>query len=145
MEKTMNKFARLLTWGRLSLLLAGLAVTAIPGAAQVLKGSISATVTDPQGAVIAGAQVNATNLATGTVFATTTDSSGLFRINLIPAGEYKVDVTAPGFQTAMENNIVVAAGRDSGLGSIRMAVGETSTTVEVTADTPLIESTAAQV
>jgi len=127
MEKTMNKIARLLTWGRLALWLAFLVLTAIiPGTAQVLKGSISATVTDPEGAVISGAQVKATNLATGTVFATTTDNSGLFRFNLIPAGDYRVDVAAPGFKTAMENNIVVAAGRDSGLGSLKMSVVETS-------------------
>lgn len=121
------------------LLLAGIAF------GQVLKGSISGTATDPQGAVIPGAQVKATNLATGAVYTIKSDNSGLFRFSLIPAGEYKVEVSAKGFNTAVLGNVVVAAGRDSGLGSIKLAVGQASTTVEVTAAAPLIESTQSQV
>ena len=52
----------------------------IPGVGQVLKGSISGTVTDPQGAVVSGAQVKATNVETGAVFTTNSDSSVLFRL-----------------------------------------------------------------
>ncbi len=118
---------------------------AIPSLAQVLKGSISGTATDPQGAVLAGANVKATNLATGAVYNITSDSSGLFRFNLIPAGEYNVEISAQGFKTAIQNNIAVVAGRDSGMGGIKLQVGEASTTVEVTAETPLIESTQSQV
>lgn len=112
---------------------------------QVLKGSISGTATDPQGAVISGADVTATNLATGVVLTTKTDSSGLFRFSLIPAGEYKIQTSAQGFNSAVQSNVVVAAGRDTGLGSIRLAVGQTTTTVEVTAQAPLIELTQSQV
>jgi hypothetical protein len=79
------------------------------------------------------------------VHTTTTDSSGLFRFNLIPAGDYKIEVSAPQFKTAVQNNVIVSAGRDSGLGTIKLTVGEASTTVEVTADAPLIETTQAQV
>src|SRR6185312_6075667 len=122
-----------------------LMAVAIPGLAQVLKGSISGTAADPQGAVLAGATVKATNLATGAVFNTTSDSSGLFRFNLIPAGEYKVEISAQGFKTNAVQNVAVVAGRDSGLGAIKLQVGEASTTVEVTAEAPLIESTQSQV
>ena len=45
----------------------------------------------------------------------------------------------------MQTNIYVSAGRDSGLGSIKLSVGETSTTVEVAATAPLIETTQSQV
>src|SRR6185369_10771704 len=41
--------------------------------------------------------------------------------------------------------VVVAAGRDTGLGTLKLAVGQASTTVEVTAQAPLIESTQAQI
>ena len=133
--------------GNISALIPMLAVLLLAGIAfgQVLKGSISGTATDPQGAVLSGADVKATNLATGATLATKSDSSGLFRFNLIPAGEYKIQISAQGFNTAVQNNIVVAAGRDTGLGSIKLAVGQTSTTVEVTAAAPLIESTQSQV
>jgi len=112
---------------------------------QVLKGSISGSVTDPQKAVLSGAHVKATDQATGATLTTTTDSSGTFHFNLIPAGTYKVEVSATGFKTTTQTGIPVSAGRDSGLGTIVLAVGDTSTTVEVVATSGLIESTQAQV
>lgn len=120
-------------------------VWCIPSVGQVLKGSISGTVVDPQGAVIANAQVKATNLATGATLTTSSDSAGLFRFSLIPAGDYKVEISAQGFKTAVQNNVAVIAGRDSGVGSVKLPVGGTSETVEVTAAAPLIETSQAQV
>ena len=117
----------------------------LPSVAQVLKGSISGTVVDPQGAVVSGATVKAINNGTGVTLATTSDSSGSFHFNLIPVGEYKVEISATGFKTAVQNNIVIAAGRDSGLGAIALTVGEVSTAVEVSATAPLIETTQSQV
>src|SRR5262249_29220464 len=112
---------------------------------QVLKGSISGTVTDSQKAVLSGAHVKATDQATGATLTTTTDSSGIFRFNLIPTGTYKVEISATGFQTTAQTDIAVAAARDSGMGTIVLPVGDTSTTVEVVATAGLIESTQAQV
>jgi hypothetical protein len=120
-------------------------VWCVPSSGQVLKGSISGTVADPQGAVVSGAQVKATQLETGTVLTSTSDNSGSFHFNLIPAGTYKIEVSAPGFKTALQNNILVSAGRDSGVGLVKLSVGETSTTVEVSSEAPLIETTQSQV
>lgn len=117
----------------------------IPSFGQVLKGSISGTAVDQQGAVVANAQVKATNTATGAVQTTTTDSSGAFHFNLIPAGDYKVEISAQNFKTSVQNGVVVSAGRDSGLGSVKLTVGEANTVVEVSAEAPLIETTQAQV
>jgi hypothetical protein len=117
----------------------------IPSFGQVLKGSISGTAVDQNGAVVPGAQVKATNTGTSSVLTTTTDNSGSFRFNLIPAGDYKIEISAQHFKTAVQNGVAVSAGRDSGLGQVRLSVGEASTTVEVTADAPLIETTQAQV
>jgi hypothetical protein len=117
----------------------------IPSFGQVVKGSISGSVIDPQGAVVSGAQVKAKNAETGVVFATTTDSAGFYRFNLLPVGTYTVEITSQGFKTTTQSNVQVAAGRDTGLGSINISVGETSTTVEVTGDAPLIETTQSQI
>src|SRR5258708_3797318 len=81
---------------------------AVPSSAQVVKGSISGTITDPQGAVVSGAAVKATNTSTGITLSATSDSSGAFHFNLIPVGEYKLEIAATGFKTALQNNIVVA-------------------------------------
>ena len=122
-----------------------LALACIPAMGQVLKGSISGTVVDPQAAIVAGAQVKATQAQTGTVFTTTSDNAGSFRFSLIPAGTYKIEITKQGFKTAVQNDVLVTAGRESAAGSVKLSVGEASTIVEVTAETPLIEPTQSQV
>jgi Carboxypeptidase regulatory-like domain len=119
-------------------------VWAIPSLGQVLKGSISGTVVDPQGAVVSGAQVKATHVSTGAGLTTKSDSAGLFRFNLIPLGSYKIEVSAQGFKTSVQNDVVVSA-RDTDLGSIKLSVGEASTTVEVVGAAPLIDTTQSQV
>lgn len=141
MKVIVNRFAR-----KFMLMLAGVAVlSAISALGQVIKGSISGTVVDAQDAVIAGAQVKATQIDTGAVFTATSDGSGLFRINLIPAGNYKVEITAQGFRTAVQSNVQVTAGADMGLGSVRLTVGGATETVEVTDTAPLVEASQAQV
>jgi hypothetical protein len=117
----------------------------IPAASQVLKGSISGTVVDPQSAVVSGAQVKATHTATGTVSTTSSDAAGIFRFNLLAVGDYKVEIAAKGFKTAAQSGILVAAGGDTSMGSVHLTVGETSTTVEVVGAAPLIDSTQAQI
>ncbi len=117
----------------------------VPSFGQVLKGSISGAVTDPQGAVVSGAQVKATQIETATVLTATSDNTGSFHFNLIPAGTYKIEVSAQGFKTAIQNNVVVTSGRDSGIGLVKLSVGDATATVEVTAGAPLIETTQSQV
>jgi Carboxypeptidase regulatory-like domain len=120
-------------------------VWCIPSVGQVLKGSISGTVVDPQGAVVSGAQVKATDTATGGTLTTKSDNAGLFRFNLIATGNYKVEITAQGFKTEVQNGIQVTAGHDSDLGSLKLAVGGASESIEVTAAAPLIDTTQSQV
>lgn len=120
-------------------------VWCLPAMGQVLKGSISGTVTDPQDRVVPGAQIKATQLETGAVYNTTSDSAGFFRINLMPIGTYKVEISASGFKTTVQNNVQVTAGADQGLGSFKLAVGERTDTLEVTAAAPLVETTQSQV
>src|SRR5262249_39245365 len=117
----------------------------IPAVGQVLKGSMVGTVADQQGAVVSGAQVKATELATGKTLTTSSDNSGTFRFNLIAPGAYKLEVSSPHFKTQVENDIVVTAGAERSLGMIKLTVGETSTTVEVTGVAPLIDATQPQV
>lgn len=117
----------------------------IPSVGQVLKGSISGTVVDPQGAVVSGAQVKATSIETGAVFSTTSDNSGLFRLNLLPIGNYNIDITAQGFKTLESKGIGVKVGDDSGLGTLHLAIGEAASTLEVVGAAPLVDTTEAQV
>jgi len=120
-------------------------VWCIPAFGQVVKGSISGTVTDPQGAVVSGATVKATNTETGVVLKATSDSSGIFRFNLIQAGSYKIETTAQGFKTSVENGIQVTAGVNTDV-SMKMSVGESSVVVDVSGDAaPLVDTSESQV
>lgn len=64
---------------------------------QGTTGSISGTVTDPNGAVVPGAAVKVTNTATNASRESTTGSDGTFAFQALPPGRYKVDVTAANF------------------------------------------------
>ncbi len=127
----------------LTLALAGLGVTSAN--AQVSKGSISGSVTDPQGAVVLGASIKATSKDTNQEYTAETDSSGLFRLSLLPPGTYRLEIAKQGFRKTVLDNIEVAVGADRGLAPIRLEIGEVSATVEVTSVSPLIESTEAQI
>ena len=68
--------------------------------AQTFRGTILGTVTDPTGALVAGATVKVRNTGTGlerTV--TTTSADGSYSIPELPIGTYSVTVTQTGFQT----------------------------------------------
>src|SRR5436309_14864834 len=68
----------------------------VTGYAQTFRGAINGTVTDPSGAVVAGANVKATNTNTGIALSTVSTSGGAFSFQDIPLGTYKVAVAAPG-------------------------------------------------
>ena len=114
-------------------------------AAQVSKGSISGTIVDPQNAAVVGAYVRVIEEETNQEFDTITGSSGFFRANLLPIGNYRVEISKIGFKSLLVEHITVSAGADQGLGTLQVMVGEVSTRVEVASKAALIESTQAQV
>ncbi len=108
----------------------------------LLRGQIGGTLTDPQGAVISGAQVKVTS-SNGATQTTTTDSEGRWAVSGMPAGRVKVEATAIGFKTAVAR-AAVDVGRGAGI-DLRLNVGEAMSTVEVTAEAPLVDNTSSQV
>jgi hypothetical protein len=107
-------------------------------------GQLEGYVVDPQGAVVSGAQVKVTSLENGATTTTTTDGSGHWAIVAgMPTGRVKIIVSAQGFKT-WHSDVRYDASRPSRYDA-QLRVGETSTTVEVTAAAPLIETTQAQV
>jgi len=113
--------------------------------AQVTKGSISGSILDPQGAVVPGAVVKATNRDTGETATTTSDNSGLFQLNLLSIGKYRVELSKPGFRKAVFDDVAVSSAQNTGLGGLKLEVGDVATTVEVTETAPLVDSTEAQI
>src|SRR5712671_5714031 len=115
-------------------------VVSVPVHAQVTGATLSGTVTDASGAVIAGAEVSVRNTATGISKDTTTDSAGFYTVPNLPAGVYEVRVTAEGFSTAVQSNLTLAVGAQQQL-NFALKIGTTSETVQVTAAAPQIELT----
>ena len=64
---------------------------------------------DPSGAVIPGATVVASNVATGEKTVRQTTAAGLYLLSPLVAGEYTVTVSAGGFQTLLQEHVVVDA------------------------------------
>jgi len=72
-------------------------------------GSIQGTVTDPTGAVVPGATVIATNVATTVETTRQSNDAGLYVISPLPPGEYKVTASLTGFETLIQEKIIVDA------------------------------------
>jgi hypothetical protein len=97
--------------------------------------AITGTVSDPSGAVIAGAKVTVTQVSTSVVSTTTTNSSGIFTFPSLPASTYSVSVQATGFKQFVQQVVLLAdQTRDM---DIRLEVG--SQTQQVTVETSAVQ------
>jgi hypothetical protein len=110
-----------------------------PGAqATGTAGTVQGIVTDPSGAVVANAQVTLTNSLTNYTQTVKSGNDGTFRLVNVPPNEYRLDISAPGFQTFQQHvsvrtsvPIQVKAG---------LTLGAASETVNVSATADIIEN-----
>jgi hypothetical protein len=113
---------------------------ALANAQSASSAQISGTVVDPQGAVVIGAKVTATNQATGTGRSSVTTSTGNYVIPNLTPGTYNVAVEAKGFAKGATENVVLNLGDQRDLG-FKLNVAGSTESIEVTTTAPLIEST----
>jgi hypothetical protein len=111
--------------------------------AQRIDGTLRGTVTDASGAVVAGAQVTATNQATGVSNTTTTTSAGSYEFPNLLIGPYTITVENKGFQKYVRKDIEVRSNQVTEA-SARMAIGTADTVVEVTAGADVVQTTNSQ-
>src|ERR1700692_4552935 len=78
-----------------------------PAFSQVLYGSLTGNITDASGAAVPAAKLEAVGVSNGISRRATTDDRGAFLIQDIPAGIYKVTVTAPAFSNAVTTGVQV--------------------------------------
>src|SRR5712692_11491504 len=95
--------------------LAAISVCAVAGMAQTSKGAITGIVTDQNGAVIAGAEVELKNPATNQSRTTTTNDSGLYRFDAVDLAVYDLTIRAKGFRTLTNTGLEVQANRTATL------------------------------
>lgn len=120
------------------------AAISIAGAQQTVNNaSLSGRVTDPSGAVVADAQVTATQMATNISRTTTTSKDGRFRFPYLSLGTYNIQVHQTGFIDA-DRSITLTVGADSDL-QIPLALAGTQTSVNVSSQPAILETNRSEV
>ena len=132
------------SWIRSLLLVALVSFGLISAQAQVDTGTIVGTVTDPSGAVVSGAKVTLTNLGTNAALSTTSGSDGSYTFTPVRVGNYKIDVSAPGFQTSSQRNVSVDVSSHVEV-NVALKPGSVTEVVEVTSTAPVLETQTAAV
>lgn len=107
--------------------------------AQQGTGSIFGTVTDPQGAVVAGARVEVINAQTGAVFRTQTTETGYYSAPGLPVGSYSVSAERQGFKKTVRTGIRLQVNQNAEI-NLQLEIGQLAETVEVVAEIPLVDT-----
>jgi hypothetical protein len=107
--------------------------------AQTDRGGIRGTITDPSGAVVAGAVITVRNSANGVYSTATTTDAGVYSINALPAGTYRVELSVKGFKSVVRDNVAVDVGNIVGL-NLQLEIGDTSQTVTVESAAPILKT-----
>lgn len=126
-------------WQRFIVILGLFIVMSHPVWAQDATGKIFGTVTDQQGAALAGAIVIVTNTGTQITQETTADKDGTYQIILLPLGKYQVSAEVDGFKKAISSEETLRINQSLRI-DLKLEVGTNSELIEVTAQSPLIET-----
>jgi hypothetical protein len=107
--------------------------------AQEFRATLTGTVTDTSGAVVSKADVTATNVDTGSTYTAHTSDAGVYYIPYVVPGTYTVKASATGFKTAIQDKVLLLAGKYFGQ-NFTLQVGGIDEKVEVTAAPPMLET-----
>src|SRR5712692_1074529 len=112
---------------------------AVPAHSQSFeKGEITGTVYDPSGAVVPNASVKVVRVSTGEERALTTDSDGRYFAGILPAGEYRIEISASGFATKIVKRVQLVVGQ-SRVENVTLKLAAAGQTVEVTAEADTVD------
>lgn len=120
------------TWVKLLMGVALVAAIAAPSPAQSLFATLTGVVSDPSGAVVAGATVKLINEASSSTRVTVTDSAGYYTFAAISVGNftYKLTVEKQGFQMYEATGLSILGGQKRNV-NVTMQLGSTTQTVQV--------------
>jgi len=110
----------------------------VRSAAQLTTATLAGTITDPTGAVVRGATVTVVNVATNLSSKAVSNSSGAYRIDLLPIGTYSMTVEANGFKKFVQANIVLSVNQQANVGAV-LQLGGSQETITVTTEPPQIQ------
>jgi hypothetical protein len=107
--------------------------------AQSDRGTITGTVADSTGAVVANAALKVRNTETGAVYPTATSATGNYTLAQLPAGQYEMTVEVPGFKTFIRRGLVVDVAQTYRV-DVSLEVGAQAEAVTVTEAAPLLKT-----
>lgn len=105
--------------------------------AQLATATMFGNVTDSTGAALPGAKITLIQTQTNFTREVTTDAAGAYRAEFLPVGPYKATISAAGFKELVQNGLVLTAQQVAEV-KFPLAAGDVGTTVEVTAEVPLV-------
>jgi len=117
-------------------------ISAVLAWGQDPRGAIVGRVTDSSGAVVPGVEMRATNVETGVAAAARTNESGAYSLPFLPPARYTLSAEAAGFKRFLRENIHVRVSETVEV-NLKMEVGTVTETVEVRAESPLLDTTGA--
>src|SRR5712692_5163176 len=107
--------------------------------AQSDRGTITGTISDPAGAVVASAAIEARSVQTGAVYNAASSTTGNYTLAQLPAGAYEMTVTVPGFKKYVRQNIEVQVAQTLRI-DVGLEVGANTESVTVTAEVTLLKT-----
>ena len=107
--------------------------------AQTDRGTITGTVSDPAGAVVANAAIEARNVATGAVYPVASSGTGNYTIAQLPAGAYELSVTVPGFKKYVRGGLQVEVAGTLRI-DVTLEVGQATESVTVEAAAQMLKT-----
>src|ERR1700732_460345 len=120
-------------------LVAGLLLSASAGFGQTALATITGTISDATGAVVANAPVSLKNLDNGQVYAAVSSETGNFAVSQLPIGDYDLTVKVSGFKTYSHTKFHLAAAQTM-REDVALEVGQNSESVTVTAEASLLRT-----
>jgi hypothetical protein len=114
----------------LPIILLSLCLPALQSTAQTVTGTVRGTITDPSGAIVSGATVTATNAASAVATVTKTNGTGEYSIRFLQIGQYKIAVSAAGFETADYGPFALEIDQTAKV-DIALRIGAATATVDV--------------
>jgi Carboxypeptidase regulatory-like domain len=110
---------------------------------QTTRATLTGTVTDPNGGIVPGATVQATNIATNITSTAKTNQEGTYTFTALPPGEYTVEVEVTGFKRNIQTGIILRIAETSRL-DVPLEVGAVTEEVRVVSEAPLVRSTSSE-
>jgi len=108
------------------------------------RGFINGQITDTSGGIIPNASVALTHTRTGVTVRYSTNNEGLFDANYLPTGDYRMQVEFTGFKTWSRSNIDLRIGDRLRI-DVTLEPGSNTESIQVTAESPVLETTNATV